>query len=277
MSAVGLVAIIVLTLLAVPVVLLTQGVVRVVLGAAFVAFFPGYVLLAALFPARHRMDGVERIVMSFLLSIAVTPLIGLVLNFTPWGIKIGAIVAAVASFVLVAAIIALLRRRALPEEERFDHRVRFVKPHFVSAGKVDKVLFGVFLLLAVAATAGLAYVLVTPAPVQRFTEFYLLGSASMTEDYPHEAAVGQPIEIPMTIVNHEGADTSYRIQATIDDVVVQEIGPIEVADGGKWEDKATVTPRAADESERVEFDLYREGETAAYLTVYIWLNVRDSE
>jgi uncharacterized membrane protein len=272
---VGPIAIIVLTLLAIPVVLLTEGVVRVVLGAAFVAFFPGYALLAALFPARHRMDGVERIVMSFLLSIAVTPLIGLILNFTPWGIKIGAIVAAVASLILVAAIIALLRRRGLSEEERFDYRVRFATSHFVSGGKVDKVLFGVFLLLAVAATAGLAYVLVTPRPVERFTEFYLLGSGSMTENYPQEATVGQPIAIPMAIVNHEGVDTSYRIQATIDDVVAQEIGPIGVADGGKWEDKATITPSVADESERVQFDLYRQGDTAAYLTVYIWLNVRD--
>ena len=272
----GLVAIILLTLLSVPVVLLTEGVVRVVLGTAFVAFFPGYALLAALFPSRHRMGGVERIVMSFLLSIAVTPLIGLILNFTPWGIKIGAVVAAVASFVLVAAIIAFLRRRGLSEEVRFDYRVRFVMPHFVSTGKVDKVLFGVFLLLAVAATAGLAYVLVTPRPVERFTEFYLLGSASMIEDYPQEAIVGQSTEIPIAVVNHEGADTVYRIKTAIDEEVVEEIGPIDVPEGGKWEERATVTPRVADESERVQFDLYRQGDTAAYLTVYIWLNVRDS-
>jgi len=30
-------------------------------------------------------DGIERVALSFGLSIAIVPLIGLVLNFTPWG------------------------------------------------------------------------------------------------------------------------------------------------------------------------------------------------
>jgi len=37
---------------------------------------------------RHTVegiDGIERVALSFGLSIAIVPLIGLVLNFTPWG------------------------------------------------------------------------------------------------------------------------------------------------------------------------------------------------
>lgn len=273
----GPVAIIFLTLLAIPVVLLTQGVVRIVLGVAFVAFLPGYALLAALFPTKHRLGGIERMVLSFLLSIAVTPLIGLMLNFTHWGIKTDAIVAGVASFVLATAGIALLRRRWLSEEESPDYCMRLVMPRFGGGSRVDKVLFCFLLVLVVASTVALAYVLVTPTPVEKFTEFYLLGSGSMTEDYPQQAVVGQSILIPMAIVNHEGADNSYRVQTTIDEEVMQQIGPIEIPDGGKWEDRATITPRVADESERVQFDLYREGESVAYLTVHIWLDVRDGE
>ncbi|WP_048077056.1 DUF1616 domain-containing protein, partial [Halorubrum sp. AJ67] len=37
-------------------------------------------------PDRSGIDGIERVALSFGLSIAVVPLIGLVLNFTPWGI-----------------------------------------------------------------------------------------------------------------------------------------------------------------------------------------------
>jgi len=35
--------------------------------------------------SREGIDGIERVALSFGLSIAIVPLIGLVLNFTPWG------------------------------------------------------------------------------------------------------------------------------------------------------------------------------------------------
>lgn len=58
---------------------------RVPIGLLMVLFVPGYVLIAALFPKREDLDGIERIALSFGLSIAVVPLIGLGLNYTPWG------------------------------------------------------------------------------------------------------------------------------------------------------------------------------------------------
>jgi len=60
---------------------------RVILGLPFLLFFPGYVLVAALFP-RSEMDAIERIALSFGMSIAVTTLIGLGLNYTSWGIRL---------------------------------------------------------------------------------------------------------------------------------------------------------------------------------------------
>jgi len=38
---------------------------------------------AALFPGKDDLDGIERIALSFGLSIAVVPLMGLALNYTP--------------------------------------------------------------------------------------------------------------------------------------------------------------------------------------------------
>ena len=65
----------------------TSGVARIVLGLPFVLFFPGYVLNLALFPRKEGMGGIERAALSFGLSIAAIPLIGLTLNYTPWGIR----------------------------------------------------------------------------------------------------------------------------------------------------------------------------------------------
>ena len=65
-----------------------SNVLRIILGIPFLLFFPGYALHTALFPGRGRLDVAERVALSFGLSIAVVPLIGLVLNYLPWGIRL---------------------------------------------------------------------------------------------------------------------------------------------------------------------------------------------
>ncbi len=62
------------------------------LAILLVLFMPGYVLVAALFPGgilpeKPEIDWIERIALSFGLSIAVIPLLGLLVNFTPWGME----------------------------------------------------------------------------------------------------------------------------------------------------------------------------------------------
>ncbi|MDH4300312.1 MAG: DUF1616 domain-containing protein, partial [Dehalococcoidia bacterium] len=75
-------------LLAVIIAFVPSSPARIVLGLPFLLFFPGYTLMAALFPKKDRLGGVERVALSFGLSIAVVPLVGLILNYTPWGIRL---------------------------------------------------------------------------------------------------------------------------------------------------------------------------------------------
>lgn len=100
--------------------LITSNAARIVLGLPFVLFFPGYVLILALFPRKDGMGGIERAALSFGLSIAVVPLIGLILNYTPWGIRLEPVLYSLASFIFVMSLIAWLRMRWLLEEERFE-------------------------------------------------------------------------------------------------------------------------------------------------------------
>jgi uncharacterized membrane protein len=75
--------------------------------------------ILALFPRRDDLDGIERIALSFGLSIAVVPLIGLALNYTPFGIRLVPILIVLSMFTISLAVIAYVRRCGLPEGERF--------------------------------------------------------------------------------------------------------------------------------------------------------------
>ena len=111
--------IVVITLLLFPAVAFTSGGLRIALGLLFVLFFPGYTLLSALFPKRDDLDGIERIALSFGLSIAIVPLIGLILNYTPWGIRLYPILISITLFILIASGIAWYRQRRLAPAQRF--------------------------------------------------------------------------------------------------------------------------------------------------------------
>lgn len=84
---------------------------RIVLGLPFVLFFPGFTLISALFPNREWISNIERVILSFGLSIATVTLIGLILNFTPWGLRLEVILYSVASFTIITSVIAWIRLR----------------------------------------------------------------------------------------------------------------------------------------------------------------------
>jgi uncharacterized membrane protein len=114
-----LITVVVATLLLFPLVAFTSGGVRIAFGLLFALFFPGYALLSAIFPKQGKLGGIERIALSFGLSIAVVPLIGLILNFTPWGIELYPIVISVTIFILAASVVGWYRQRKLEPDQRF--------------------------------------------------------------------------------------------------------------------------------------------------------------
>ena len=65
------------------------------------------------------LDGIERIALSFGLSIAVVPLLGLALNYTPFGIRLVPVLVVLSMFTVLLAVVACVRRLGLPEGERF--------------------------------------------------------------------------------------------------------------------------------------------------------------
>lgn len=90
--------------------LLNETPIRIMLGLLLVYFLPGYSLIAALFPRKDELNGVERIALSIGSSIAVVPLLGMALTYTPFGIRLLSTLSGLSIFTVSFAIIAYIRR-----------------------------------------------------------------------------------------------------------------------------------------------------------------------
>jgi len=313
--------------LAVFVPLVNETPLRIVLGLPFVLFVPGYAFIAALFPEAgasptdeldteddgtegtetdrtveslaavgdRGIDGIERVALSFGLSIAIVPLIGLVLNFTPWGIRLVPIMIATSGFTIGATAIAARRRWDLPPDERFSvpyrtwldsARTELLEPD----SQTDAALNVLLVLSILLAVSSVAYAVAVPKQGESFTEFYLLTEGDDGElvaaDYPTEFVAGEGRELVVGIGNQEHEPVNYTVivelqrvefetaegetvsptansTANVSAVRVRETEELErvrtrLSHNETWERPVTVQPTMVGENMRLTFLLYRE-------------------
>ena len=81
---------------------------RYVLGAIFVLFLPGYTFIRALFPEKE-LDNIERTALSMGMSLALVPITGLILNYTPWGIRTTPVTLSLLALTTIFATAAITR------------------------------------------------------------------------------------------------------------------------------------------------------------------------
>lgn len=84
--------------------------VRVVLGFITALYLPGSALIEALYPNKTELEPLERGALSVGLSIALTPLVGFVLNYTPWGIRLEPITVSLTGLTLLLGLAAVYRK-----------------------------------------------------------------------------------------------------------------------------------------------------------------------
>jgi hypothetical protein len=101
---------------------------RYVLGAIFILWLPGYAFIRALFPqtlpfarelarslgtTEKNLDIIERVALSLGMSIALVPIVGLLLNYTPWGIRLTPIVLSLTALTIIFATAAVAKEHQI--------------------------------------------------------------------------------------------------------------------------------------------------------------------
>lgn len=181
---------------------------RTILGLPFLLFFPGYALISTLFPEQEGLDHVERVALSFGLSIALTPLVGLLLNYV-WKITLTSILTSLSLLIFALCASAYYRRISIPQEERFDVNIKIDRPNWGEYDTVDKLLVVATVILLISSAVLAAYIIVTPRTGERFTEYYILGPHGMADDYPTELQVNQSGHVMIGAVNREHREMDY--------------------------------------------------------------------
>jgi uncharacterized membrane protein len=244
---------------------------RIVLGLPFVLFFPGYVLLSALFPKKGNLNDIERFALDFGLSLAVVPLLGLALNYTPWGIHLNSILYALSGFVVVFSIVAWFRQWKLPDIEKFSFKIEGT---WWSKQSLAERILSVILIFVIIGTAGvLIYTIAVPKTNTSYTEFYILNSEGKAGNYPELLNLGDTGKVTLEIVNRELQDVSYRIEIKIDGEPAGNIGPITLKNDEKYNTIAAFNPQKSGTQEEVDFLLFKNDSTSSYLDLHIWVDV----
>jgi len=81
---------------------------RHVLGIILVLWLPGYSLMKALFPEKE-LDNIERTALSIGMSLALVPITGLILYYTPWGIETTPVTLSLLALTAIFATAAIIR------------------------------------------------------------------------------------------------------------------------------------------------------------------------
>lgn len=220
---------------------------RTLVALPLVLIVPGYALQAALFPARV-LSRVERGLFSAGLSVAITMVGGVLLNWSPWGLQATGWALLLGAVTLFASVIAWVRR---PRHDGGGVRNRDM-PSLRQAA-----LLGLAGAMVIGALA-LVRTPVSPQGLQGYTALWLLPSAS-----------GDQQSVLLGISSSEFATTRYRLQIEMNRRLIQEWPSIELGTGQRWEQQVELPAELPDGM--VEAVLYRlDAPEVVYRRATLW-------
>ncbi len=256
---------------------LNETVIRIGLGLLFILFLPGYSLIAALFPKKGDIGSIERAALSFGLSIAVTPLMGLLLNYTPFGIRLTPILLSLSIFTILMSFIAYIRRLNMHPHYRFNIRFKHHFDSMIGAFKresgIDRLLSIILIISIIIAISMTTYAIAAPKQGEKFTEFYILGPDGKASGYPTNLTVGEKGNVLIGIVNHEYTKTDYHMVIQLNGKTIKDEN-ITLSNNEKWENTFTFNPKQKGKNQKLEFILYKlPDNNNIYRSLHLWINI----
>ena len=251
------------------------GPLQIVLGLPAALFFPGYTLTTALFPRRTDIEAVFRVALSFGLSLALLPMLGLVLNASPWGIRATPMVIGISAMNGALALLAYTRSRHFEPQERFGFvPIRPLIRLARGGGRGVPWAWGALITLGFVLVGGsVALRIASPPQTETFTEFYVLGAGGRTDDYVTRFPRGEPVVLQIGVVNQEAEPQTYVVQASVEGRQYGSMGPVALAVGERWDGEIEVTLDEPSGSYRLQLQLFLESGGDPYRELHLFAQI----
>lgn len=279
-------------------------------------FVPGYTVLAALFPstgstaqvstlrgAREMratgIDLVERVVLSYGLSLVLFAALGVALPLTPFGLTRESVFLGLTLVVVLAVPLAVVRRSALPAERQFELPLAEwfgdLRAWFGAGTATDSLVNLALAVCVVGAVAAVGFAVLAPPAASEYTQVSLMTEGESGElvagGMPDEVTVGEEVPVVLQVENYGSEASSYtvvvQLQRVAENGAVTERQELDrfsgqAAAGGDWQQRHTVAAPTTGERLRVTYLVYEgqapENPTQANADVkpsYFWLTVSD--
>jgi len=249
------------------------GFLRIVLGVGYVLFIPGYALQAALFSHPVHLTALDRFAFSIGLSVAIMPVLGLILDGPPGGIFLWQSFIFLTSFTVFFSLVAVYRRSRLPADE-----LQTIEPEpslqgwWKSQNSTGRALFIGIPIIVIIGFVLVLYVLLAPAPEKHFTEFSISDASGVAANYPLEVKTGQSFTLKTGIANHEGQEVDYSIRVQMSGQILVGTAPFSLKDGQATLLDIPLATSIPGDHQLLEILLLRDNQV--YRRLYLWLNVK---
>ena len=182
-------------------------------GILFILVIPGYLFLQILFPVHSKKNNIniiERMALSFIFSIVIISLIGIIFVFTPLSLMSNLPLITIFTIIILQGLYVFTTRK------KTNNHNKLKKPKIIlwpkSQNNLDRFLksFVVFLIIILLIT--IIYAANLPNTGERFTEFYILGENNDIAKYPKNLNIGEKSNITLGLINHEFQRINYTIE-----------------------------------------------------------------
>jgi uncharacterized membrane protein len=192
---------------------------KIFFGLIFLLFIPGYLILYTLFPTKKINKGInfiERIALSFGISLAIVALIGIALYYLAGKINSESALISIFIFEMSFGFISIYRWYKTIPEERLIFSINLslfeLKNNLKIKSKLDKLLIMILIILIIFTITIFIFIITSPIQHEKYTSFNLLSSDRSTTNYPNNIIAGENTTIIIGITNHEYKTINYTVE-----------------------------------------------------------------
>ncbi len=246
---------------------------RIPFGIFYLVFVPGYAIQAAFFPSRSHLVGLDRLAVSVGLSVAIMPILGLVLDGPLGGIFLWQSIIFLSLVTGVFSFAAVYRRSRLKEDlVNTPEDAINLNSWWHTTGNVNRLMFVMFIVVIFIAVVISVVSFSTPKPDQLFTELYIVGPDDIAVNYPRDVVANQPFTIKVGVGNYEKENFVYSLQAQLNGRTLAATAPFTLTDGQSISLDMSLTASDPGDQQLMEILLLHDNQV--YRRLYLWMNVK---